>query len=220
MKHLASGGPQNWPCGGPIDLSHRIQPRFVFGCCVTRQFAFRLRKSPAVFVCVSFFILLILLIWLILLILCLSLVALLLVLVVASCRLLRVSRLVASSACHVLSLRSRVTSCRFVRVSLLVASFACHFLLLSSRGTSCRFLCVSLLVDSFVCRFSSLPSRVAFFACRFSSLPSRVIPAYRNSFSCCISGHVWAFVTDSCRVVLPQQAVCGTDFDPQGLISD
>jgi len=45
-----------------------------------------------------------------------------------------------------------------------------------------------------------------------------VVPAYRSSFNCCRSGHVWAFVLDSCRVALPQQAACGTDFESSGFI--
>ena len=43
-----------------------------------------------------------------------------------------------------------------------------------------------------------------------------VVPNYRRSFNCCRSGHVWAFVPLSCRVALPQQAACGTDFESSG----
>jgi len=62
-----------------------------------------------------------------------------------------------------------------------------------------------------------LSSSLMFLLCRLLFF-NAVVPTYRRSFYCCRSGHVWAFVPVSCRVALPQQAACGTDFKSSGFI--
>ena len=153
---------------------HRIQLRFVFGCCVTRQCAFRLRNSPVSFVLrnspvsfvcvpespVSF--------------VCVSrqsfrlrnspvvsCVLILLLLLIS----LFAFRIACRIACRfsLVAYRLSLFACRLSLVACRLSLFACHLSLVA-----CHLLLFACRLSLVVCHLSLVPCRFSLFACRFS----------------------------------------------------